>query len=194
MRLLFVIILISIYSFGFSQKPNKETIVTGIIIVGEDTMPHFELKEVIVVPEYKFTSEKQKRRYSRLVINVKKVYPYAQMANAKLKDIEKKVDSLGTKSIAKKYIKQVDQELRDQYGDELKKLTITQGRILIKLIDRETGSTSYELVKELRGTFSAFMWQSLARLFGENLKEEYNPQEEDRMIEHIILMIENGQL
>ena len=116
------------------------------------------------------------------------------MANDALAKINDKMDSIDSKRVAKRYIKQVDKELQKKYGPELKKLTITQGRLLIKLIDRQTSSTSYELVKELRGSFSAFMWQSLARLFGENLKEKYDAEEEDKMIEHIVLRIENGQL
>lgn len=91
-------------------------------------------------------------------------------------------------------MKQVEQELLVEFEDDLKQLTITQGRILIKLVDRETGSTSYELVKELRGTFSAFFWQTLARLFGSNLKSVYDPYGEDRLIEEIIFLIDRGQL
>ncbi len=177
----------------FSQSKPKN-IVAKTIIINNDTLAHFELPEVLIIPPYQFASKKQKRRYSRLVRNLKKVYPYAKMANNTLNKISLKIDSIDNKRIARRYIKVVDKKLKKKYGKELKKLTITQGRLLIKLIDRETGSTSYELIKELKGSFSAFMWQSLAILFGENLKEEYNAKEEDKMIEHIILLIEHGQL
>ncbi len=177
---------------GYAQ--NEKSSVSDLIVINGDTMSHFDLPEVIVIPAYPFTSKKQKRRYGRLAKKLKKVYPYAKMANDALKKITLEVDSIDNKRVAKKYIKQVDKELQARYGKELKKLTISEGRLLIKLIDRETGSTSYELVKELRGSFSAFMWQSLARLFGENLKVDYNPKEEDKMIEHIVLLIENNQL
>ena len=83
-------------------------------------------------------------------------------------------------------------KLQSEFEGELKKLTIKQGIILVKLIDRETGNTSYELVKQLRGSFSAFLWQSLARLFGSNLKLEYDPYGEDKLIEEIVVMIEQG--
>jgi hypothetical protein len=179
------------YQKLYSQPSN---FVTETIIINGDTMPFFNIPEVTIIPEYKFTSNQEKRRYTRLVKNIKKVYPYAKMANHKLDSIYSKIDTLNNNRLAKKYIKKVDMELRQRYGDELKKLTISQGRILIKLIDRETGNTSYELVKELRGSFSAFMWQSLARMFGENLKEEYDAEKEDKMIEHILLMIESGRL
>ena len=176
------------------QENKKEVSVTYNIVINGDTIAQFEIPEITVIPPFKFTSKKQKRRYSRLVRNIKKVYPYAKLANKILAKVNHQIDSLDSRQSAKKYIKKANKELQKRYGKELKKLTITQGRLLIKLIDRETGSTSYELIKELKGTFSAVMWQSLARLFGENLKEEYDKNEEDKMIEHIVLMIEAGQL
>ena len=98
--------------------------------------------------------------------------------------------TLETEKEQRAYIKQVEQELLRDYKEDLKKMTVTQGRILIKLVDRETGDTSYELVKELRGNLSAAFWQALARLFGSNLKSEYDAEGEDRLIEEIILLIE----
>ncbi len=189
----YLTIIILILSSNTSIAQDK-TFLADLVIVKGDTLPSFNLQEITVVPQFEFKSKKQKKKYTRLVRYVKKVYPYAKLANEKLKKLYSEIDSIDEKKVVKQHIKQVDRELREEYGDELKKLTITQGRILIKLIDRETGNTSYELIKELRGGFSAFMWQSLARLFGENLKSEYDPEEDDKMIEHIVLMIENGQL
>ena len=189
--LIFAIVIISSEQV-LSQE--KDFSIAETIIINGDTLAHYDLPEVIVIPAYKFTSKKQKRKYNRLEKRLKKVYPYAKMANEALAKITEDIDSIDNKKVAKRYIKEVDKALQKRYGKELKKLTISEGRLLIKLIDRETGSTSYELVKELRGSFSAFMWQSLARLFGENLKVSYNPQEEDKMIEHIVLLIENDQL
>jgi len=178
----FILLSISLFS--------QSIVITKTIIKG-DTIAQIKLNEVLVLPAYKFTSDRQRRRYMRLERYIRKVYPYAKLANETLSKINDNIDSIDSKRAAKKYIKQVDKVLQDRYGKELKKLTVMQGRLLIKLIDRETGSTSYELIKELRGGFSAFMWQSLARLFGENLKEEYNKEEEDKMIEHIVLRIES---
>ena len=192
--LITLFLLLSLHSTSYGQTEDNDKFVTYNIIVNGDTIAQFNLPEVTVIPPYKFTSKKQKRKYSRLVRYIKKVYPYAKLANEMLSKINKNIDSLDSKRVAKRYIKQVDKELQKRYGKELKKLTVSQGRLLIKLIDRETGSTSYELIKELRGSFSAFMWQSLARLFGENLKEEYDAEEEDKMIEHIVLLIEAGQI
>jgi hypothetical protein len=94
----------------------------------------------------------------------------------------------------RRIMKQAEDELRNEFEDDLKKLTFKQGAILIKLVDRETGNSSYELVQELRGKFVAFFWQAFARLFGYNLKEEYDPDGADREIEEIVVMIENGQI
>jgi hypothetical protein len=102
--------------------------------------------------------------------------------------------TLETEEEQKEYLKQAEQELLDKYTEDLKRLTITQGKILIKLVYRETGATSYDLVEFYRGRFSAFFWQALARLFGSNLKLEYDPYGEDRLIEEIVILIEHGQL
>jgi hypothetical protein len=103
------------------------------------------------------------------------------------------MDSMKNAREKKKFLKQVEQDLQDEFGAELTNLSITQGTILLTLIDRETGDTSYELVKQLRGTISAFFWQSLARLFGHNLKDGYDADGDQEMIEDIILRIENGE-
>lgn len=89
-------------------------------------------------------------------------------------------------------MKNAEKQLQNEFSDDLKNLTITQGRILIKLIDRETGKTTYNIVKEMRGSFSAFMWQSLASLFNSSLKYDYDPKGEDKAIEQAIKLIENG--
>lgn len=111
-----------------------------------------------------------------------------------LQDFDDTLRTIESKVKRKKYIKKVEKQLMAEFEGELKKLTIKQGIILIKLIDRETGNTSYDLVKELRGSFSAFLWQSLARLFGSNLKLQYDPNGRDAMIEEIVQLIENGQI
>jgi len=168
-------------------------ILPGVIVDG-DTIPYARIKPVVILPPLEFKSHKEYLRYRKLVRNIKRVYPYSLIARDIFRDIEHAIDSIENPREQKKYIKIKDQELQDRYTDELKKLTITQGRLLIKLIDRELGMTSYEVVKELRGSVSAFMWQSLARLFGSSLKSEFEEDGEDALIERILIMIENGQL
>ncbi|MCK4664419.1 MAG: DUF4294 domain-containing protein [Bacteroidales bacterium] len=193
--ILFIIILFFNCAL-YSQ--NEEIEAYGYIIEGKivngDTIPHIFIKEIIVFPQRTFKNQREVKRYKRLVRNLKKVIPYARIANNQLVEINNYVLTLETEQQRRKYINKVDRMLKEQYEEELKKLTITQGRLLIKLIDRETGNTTYHLVKELKGSFSAFLWQSLARLFGSNLKSEFDAEGEDKLINEIIILIENDQL
>jgi len=183
---------------GISQQEEPRTsndfYVVRAKIVDGDTLWLADIDEVFIFPEKKFNSDWERRKYSRLIRNVKIAYPWAKLAGKKLEEVNAVMMTMKTENERKEYMKQVEQELLVEFEDDLKQLTITQGRILIKLVDRETGSTSYELVKELRGTFSAFFWQTLARLFGSNLKSVYDPYGEDRLIEEIIFLIDRGQL
>ncbi|MFW5886161.1 MAG: DUF4294 domain-containing protein [Bacteroidota bacterium] len=163
-------------------------------VIGDDTLIVSSIDEVYIFPPLTFKNSWEERKYRRLIRNVKKAYPYAKLAGKKLNEVNDYMCTLQTEKQRKEYIKQVEQELKDEFEEDLKNLTITQGRILIKLVDRETGETSYELVKELKGSFSAFFWQALARLFGSNLKTEYDPAGEDKLIEDIVQKIERGQL
>ena len=131
------------------------------------------------------------KKYNRLTRYVRKVYPYAVLAEDIIEGFESQLDTVQSERRKKHITRLAEDELKAEFEDELKKLTFTQGRILIKLIDRQTGKTTYSLIETLRGKFSAFMWQGVARLFGANLKSGYDP-EEDMMIEHIISQIESG--
>lgn len=168
--------------------------VARAVIIDGDTMWVADLDEVYIFPAKKFKNRRERRRYTRLIYNIKKAYPWAKLAGEKLAEVEKHIVTLETEKEQREYIKEVEKELLGDYKEDLKKLTVTQGRILIKLVDRETGDTSYELVRELRGNLSAAFWQALARLFGSNLKSEFDAEGEDRLIEEIIILIENGQL
>lgn len=165
----------------------------GLIIDG-DTILVSSIKEVYVLPVRKFESRREMRKYQRLVHNVKVVLPYAKLAKKKYDEVVLAMEGMDTERQKKEYMKQVEEELKVEFEDDLKKLTITQGRILLKLLDREIGETSYDLLKEFRGTFSAFFWQTLARIFGHNLKSEFDPNGEDKLLNEIVMLIENGQL
>ena len=134
------------------------------------------------------------RKYLKLIRDVKKAYPYAKLAGDKLKEYDQELSEIEKKRNRRKFLDKVEKELRQEYEGDLKKLTITQGIILIKLVDRETGDTSYELVKQFRGSFSAFFWQSVARLFGHNLKLNYDPNGDDYLIEEVVQLIEKGKV
>ena len=127
-----------------------------------------------------------------MIHNIKKAYPYAQVAGVKLKELDDHLLTLNSEKEQKEYINQAEKEIMNQFEKQVKKLTITQGIILVKLIDRETGRTSYQVIKELKGGFTAFFWQGIARIFGNNLKTEYDPLDQDKIMEDIVLGIEAG--
>ncbi|OFX90139.1 MAG: hypothetical protein A2W99_17615 [Bacteroidetes bacterium GWF2_33_16] len=169
-------------------------IVTNAIIFEGDTIPNVHLREIVIFPELIFKSKQEARRYTKLMRDLKRVYPYAQLAKNKLNELEREYINLQTEKERKAFTKTIEKQLMDEFGPELRKLTITQGRLLLKLIDRETGNTSYEILKELRGTFSAVFWQAIARIFGSDLKSEYDADGMDYLIERIVILIEHGQL
>ena len=167
---------------------------TPFQIENGDTVLIVTLPEINVYPQPVFESKREEKKYWRLIYNLKKVYPYAKIAKAKLNEMNNHFLTLKTDREKKAYTKQVEKEIRAQFEDDLKDLTITQGRLLIKLIDRETGHSSYELVKEFRGNFSAIFWQALARIFGSSLKTKYDATGEDLPIENILVAIDAGYL
>ena len=174
----------------FSQE--QEFIFIPYKIVGQDTLLYQELEEVEIFHFKIFKNKHEVNQNNRLIRNVKIAYPYARLAGEKLKEYEIILSKVETEHERRKILKDLEEEINEKYGDELKKLTISQGKILIKLIDRETGNTSFDLVKDLRGSFLAFFYQSFAKVFGYNLKIEYDPEGEDRNIEIIVRMIESG--
>ncbi len=161
-------------------------------ILDGDTLFFIELEPVEVVARREFTSRRQERRYNRLERNVRRVYPYAQLAGIMFREYSERLMELETERERREYIKQVEDELRRQFEGELRRLTFSQGIILIKLVDRETQHSSYQILREFRGAFSAVFWQSIGRLFGYNLKTEYDPTGEDQQIEEIVQRIEQG--
>lgn len=123
---------------------------------------------------------------------MKRAYPYAKIAGIKLKVLDENLALIKDEKVQKEYISMAEKEIMDEFEREVKKLTLTQGIILVKLIDRETGHTSYEVIKDLKGGITAFFWQGIARIFGNNLKAEYDPVGDDVKIEDIVLGIEAG--
>ncbi len=206
MRKISYIILLIINSLTFlkgqeiikldSKVKNDKTdgFIVQALVENGDTSIHVTLKSITVIPPYQFNSKKEEKRYSRLVLYVKKVYPYSKIVSEQVNEIHSHLAEYDTKKEKSEYIKKKEDELKLQFEGQLRKLTYTQGRILIKLIDRETGVTTFDLVKELKGSLNAFFWQSVARLFGSNLKLEYDAAGDDKMIEDIVVRIENGEL
>lgn len=157
-----------------------------------DTIPYAVLPVVYTSGERVFKHKRDKVAWDRLKYNVKKVYPYAILAAAKLKEYDKILAAI-PENDRKKYTKALEKQLKDEFSDELKKLSVSQGRLLIKLIDRETGKTTYDVVKDMRGSFSAFMWQSVAIMFNSSLKSEYDANGNDKAVEAAIRLVESGE-
>lgn len=149
---------------------------------------------VHVLPVYVFSRPVDLRRYRRLVEAVKKVYPVAKIARARMAEMEEELCRLPTKKAQKAYIREVYHQIKEEYTPVLKHMTRTQGRVLLKLIDRETEYTAYEVLKEFRGGFVAGFWQGVSKIFGQDLKSEYDKEGEDRLIEQIVIYYEAGLL
>ncbi|MBP3356004.1 MAG: DUF4294 domain-containing protein [Rikenellaceae bacterium] len=147
-----------------------------------------------MLPVYSFRRKVDMRRYQRMIDNLKKVYPIACEAQRLLAQMEREIVDIADKKEQKAYVKRMEQELKAQYTPVLRTMTRSQGKILIKLIDRQTDRTSYEIVRQLRGGFSAFFWQGVARLFGANLKSEFDAEGEDELLDRLILLYEAGLL
>ncbi len=163
-------------------------------VLDGDTLAINRLPKVYAFPSLKFKNKKAEMEYTRLMRDVKKMYPYSKLAKTTLNEIKTAVETMPEGKQRDKYVKQVENNLVKSYSAELKACTIRQGRILLKLVDREVNQTSYDIIKELRGSFSAAMWQGVARLFGETLKSEYDAVGEDAYIEYIVCMIEMGTI
>lgn len=147
-----------------------------------------------LTPVRKYARKPDMRRYARLVKAVKRVYPLAQEAKSLMATMETELLALPTKKQQKMYIKGIEKRLVREYTPVLKKMTIYDGAVLLKLIDRQTDDTAYEIIKEFRGGFEAGLWQALAKLFGNNLKTNYDPDKDDILLEQIVLLYEKGLL
>lgn len=190
--IVFIILILLIRLPLLAQERNYH--VLKYKITGNDTLPFATISGAEIYAVRIFDNKRQANKNNRLIRNVKAVYPWAKLAGAKLVEYESILLNTESKKEQRKIMKQVEEEIQEEYGGELRKLTISQGKILIKLIDRETGDTSYDLVQDFRGNFVAFFYQSFARIFGYNLKERYDPEGSDRNIEIIVKMIEQGMI
>jgi hypothetical protein len=190
--LIFTLCIFFIPFLGLAQK--KDSLYVQARVNAGDTLMMKQLDEVVVHPRFRYAY--QNRRYNRLILYVKKVYPYAQIAAKKMREYEQLLQNTPDPKEQRKIMKRVEAEIYAEWGDDLKELTYRQGEILLKLIDRQTGNSSYAIVQEFRGNFRAFFYQSFARLFGFNLKERYNPKEKvyDRQIENIVRLIDAKRL
>lgn len=187
-----------LYSTGVNaQKIKINALPEGILrayLDGRDTVPIIHLQEIYIYPEIKFKNEKEKRRYNKLVRDVKQVLPYAKLVYETLIETYEYIETLPDEKSKQEHLKRMEKELFKEYKPELKKLTFSQGKLLIKLIDRECNQSSYNLLKAFLGSFRASFWNLFAGMFGASLKTEYDPEGKDFMLERIVVLVENGLL
>lgn len=166
----------------------------GQVEIDGEMVPWFVLSDVYVFKQLHFKNERQRKKYYKIANNIKRVYPIAREIQHEVEKQLAHLDSLPTEKSRKAYLDKMEKELKRQYTPKLKKLTFSQGKLLIKLVDRQMGHTSYELIKTYMGGFKAGFYNMFASLFGASLKKEYDPDLDDRLTERCILLIESGQM
>ena len=170
------------------------TVKVSKVMVDGDSIPYMEMSNVYVYPQITFSSKRQQTSYMRLVKNVKATLPIAKQARQMLIETAEYLETLPTKEAKDEHIKRVEKNILKEYKPKMKKLTYSQGKLLIKLVNRECKSTSYEAIQAFMGPLRAGFWQAFAWAFGASLKKEYDPDGTDRLTERIVLMVESGQL
>ena len=166
----------------------------GEVARDNDTIQYMELNTIYVYPPKVFKSAKQQRKYSRLVYDVKKVLPIAKDANRMLIETYEYLQTLPTKQARTEHMKRVEASIKAEYTPRMKKLTLRQGKLLIKLIHRQCNSSSYEIIQAFLGPFKAGFYQAFAWVYGASLKKEFDKEGNDRDTERVINLIESGQL
>ena len=191
--LILLIVIIAGVHVVAQEKPYKlpemgknDTIRVASTNENGELIPWIPLNEVVIYGLRVFKSPQERAAFNRLRYNVLKVMPYAMYAKRRYEQLERDLALTDNKREQKKLVKQCDAEIKQMFNKEIKELTITQGRILTKLVDRELGRTTYDIVKQNKGGVKAFLYQSVARVVGHDLKSTYNPREE-RDIESIII-------
>ena len=198
-----IVILIVFLSSGSlvchaQQQPrtdmSKSIYLTPMCVYNGDTIPYVKLPTVYIFKPLKFKNKREITKYYKLIRDVKKVLPISKEINRAIIETYEYLQTIPTEKERQKHLKAVEKGLKEQYTPRMKKLSFAQGKLLIKLVDRQTNSTSYELVKAFMGPFKAGFYQAFAALFGASLKKEYDPEGEDKLTERVVLLVENGQI
>lgn len=176
-----------------TEQGDQVFITRGFIYHG-DTIPWIQLRTVHVFKELKFKKKKDYENYQRLIRDVKKVLPIANEVNAAIIETYEYLQTIPNEKERKRHIKDLEKGIKQQYTPRLKKLTSRQGKLLIRLVDRQSHQTTYELVKAFLGSFRATTYQVFASMFGFSLKKHYDPEGDDALTERVIILVENGQV
>lgn len=196
-RLFFLILFLSFITVRLDAQEQTTTIkgyLVPVCVYEGDTIPSMRMPTLYIYKPLKFKNKKKQQEYNRLVRNVKKTLPIAKEVNRAIIETYEFLQTLPDEKARQKHLSLVEKSVKEQYTPRMKKLTLAQGKLLIKLINRETSSSSYELVKAFLGPFKAGFYQAFAAIFGASLKKEYHPEDEDALIEQIVLQVESGQL
>lgn len=178
-----------------AQKLKINTVPEGVqraYLDGKDTIPVVNLQEIFVYPKMKFKNRREEDKYNKLVRDIKRTLPYAKMVYETLIETYEYMETLPNDKARHEHLKKMEKDLFKEYKPELKKLTFSQGKLLIKLIDRECNQSSYNLLKAYLGSFRAGFWNLFAGMFGASLKSEYDPKGKDATTERIVVLVENG--
>lgn len=166
----------------------------GKVLQGRDSIQYVELNNIYIYPKPVFKNEKQRMAYNRLVYNIKKVLPIAKEVNKIIVETYEYLETLPNKKAKDEHMKLVEKSIKKEYTPRMKKLTYSQGKLLIKLVYRECNSSSYNLVQAFLGPVKAGFYQAFAWAFGASLKKDYDPNGVDRLTERVVLQVEAGQL
>lgn len=195
---LLAIIISSGLQFAVAQETVSDALTPSVkvskVLVDGDSIQYMEMSNVYVYPKPTFKSQKQEQAYMRLVKNVKKVLPLAKEARQMLIETAEYIETLPNQKERDAHLKKVEAAIVAEYKPKMKKLTYSQGKLLIKLIDRECNATAYETIQAFIGPVRSGMWQAFAWMFGASLKKGYDPNGVDRLTERVVLMVEAGQL
>ena len=163
-------------------------------IEGQDTLPIVNLHEVIVYPRLVFKNKRAEAKYNKLVRDVKRTLPFAKIVYSTLLETYEYMETLPNEKARQAHLKRLEKDLFKKYKPDLKKLTFSQGKILIKLINRECKQSSFDLLKAFLGSFRAGFWNIFASIFGASLKTDYDPMGKDAQLERVVVLVENGLL
>jgi len=197
-RLSFILLVLIIALPVLSQETGDPvlmpTVKVGKVLVDGDSIQYMEMSNVYVYPEPTFKNKRQQQAYTRLVKNVKRVLPIAKQVRQILIETAEFTETLPTQKERDAHLRKVEADIVKEYKPQMKKLTFSQGKLLIKLVDRECHSTAYEAMQAFIGPVRSGMWQAFAWMFGASLKKGYDPEGVDRLTERVVLMVEAGQL
>ena len=201
-RFLVIVLLLCITSIGLLAQTTILKTATGEIagyrvpieISGSDTIYIFTLPNVYIYPTLRFKNKQQEKYYWKLVRDVKKTLPYSKLITKTIQETNDTLMRITNKRERDRYMRKFEKEIYKKNESSFKNMTFNQGKLLIRLIDRECDATSYELIRAYRGSFTAGFYQLFAKIFGADLKAEYGSGKNDALIERIILQVESGQL